>query len=171
MYKYLALTILLAMGLSLLSGCGASFYLKEGENHKKVRKSGYELCHLRSCGPEAISHAYREMGKKVHPFKIGKEIQDAAIFDYRKTLSWIHHDFVKITCPIELKKYLRKKGFKVTTVHDFDQVAEGDVAIVLIKGRDDIRDWHYMTYPTHTKKQILNFFKEDTAFKSAYILE
>jgi len=171
MHKYLALNILLAIGLSLFSGCGMSFYLNEEERHQKVRKAGYELCHLRSCGPEAISHAYKEMGRTVNRFKIGKEIQDAAFFDYRAALSIFDHDFCSITCPAELKRYLKKNGFQVKTVYKIEDVQEDDVAIVLIKGFNDIRDWHYMTYPTYTKKQILNFFKKDTIFKRAYILE
>ena len=135
-----------------------------------MREQGYELCHLESCGPQAISDAYKELGKTVAPFFIGKEIQDKASIDYREILSAVHHDFSKITCPPELLSYLKYKGFEIKAVDSLNEVGVGDVAIVLIRGKSDLRDWHYITYPTYSKREIRKYFGDRTIIKKAYIL-
>lgn len=136
-----------------------------------MREQGYELCHLQSCGPQAISDAYKCLGIEKEPFEIGREIQDKSKFDYRGVLSAAHHDFTKITCPPELLSYLRYKGFEIKIVSSLTEVGIGEVAIVLIRGRDSIKDWHYITYPTNSKREIRDFFEEETIVKKAYILK
>ena len=155
----------------LFCGCGPLYYISETEEHKKTRKEGYELCHLQSCGPEAISDVYRCFGEKRDAFDIGKEIQDRDRIYYRSILSTIHHDFTRITCPPELLSYLRYKNFKIRTVKNLEKLSIKDIAIVLIRGRDDISDWHYITYPTYSIWDIENFFDEDTIVKKVYIIE
>lgn len=171
MYNCLVSTLLLITVFPLIVGCGPIYYLNETKEHKAVRKAGYELCHLQSCGPESISDAYACFGIEKKQFHIGKEIQDINVIDYRGILSVVYHDFTKITCPPELLRYLKHKGFKINTVNSLDEVGVDDVAIILIRGKSDIRDWHYITYPTHSKQQIKDFFGEDTKIKKAYILK
>ncbi len=171
MYNLFVSTLLLITIAPLFCGCGAIYYLSEPEDHKKMREKGYELCHLQSCGPEAISDAYKCFGKEKSAFDIGKEIQDRAKVDYRGILSAAHHDFTKITCPPELLSYLEYKGFKIKAVNKFKDLGPSDVAIVLLRGRNDLKDWHYMTYPTHSKQEINNFFEDKTIIKKIYILK
>lgn len=171
MYNCLLSTLLLITVIPLFCGCGAVYYLSEPDDHKKMRKQGYELCHLQSCGPEAISDAYRCFGEKREPFEVGKEIQDLCRFDYRAVLAAVHHDFTKITCPPELLSYLKHKGFKIKIVYNLSDLGVNDVAIVLLRGENDLRDWHYMTYPTYSKREIENFFDETTIIKKIYILK
>jgi hypothetical protein len=152
------------------NGCGSLYYMSETDEHKIMRQSGYELCHLQSCGPEALSDAFSHLGISEEPFEIGKEIQDLDHSHYRAVMSLIHHDFSKITCPPELTKYCKYRGFKVEVVTDIDDLRPHHTAIVLLRGRDSIQDWHWICYPEYDKATILGFFDDKTIFKKAYIL-
>ena len=165
--------VALAAGLLLLAtnGCGLLYYLSESPEHKAMRMAGYELCHLESCGPEALSHAFKHLGVNETPTEIGKDIQDNDKSHYRSILGLASHRFHEITCPPELKKYCKGRGFKVTVVKGFDQLKKGDVAIVLIRGKHDLRDWHWICYPEYSKSTISEFFGDDTIIKAAYVLE
>ncbi|MAF24463.1 hypothetical protein CL634_02655 [bacterium] len=156
--------------LIITNGCGCFYYLKESPAHKAMRMQGYELCHLESCGPQALSDAFKEFDMDEAPFDIGKEIQDLDRIYYRNLLSLAHHDFTRITCPPELLKYIKHRGFKVKTVTSINDINEGDVALVLLRGHSDIRDWHYIVYPTYSKEEIMGYFGDSTVFKKAYIL-
>ena len=165
--------IALTVGLLLLitNGCGILYYLNESPEHKAMRMNGYELCHLESCGPDALSDAFKHLGINETPIEIGKDIQDNDKSHYRKILSLADHKFTEITCPPELKKYCKGRGLTVTTVKGLDQLQKGDISIVLIRGWDDIRDWHWICYPEYSKSTISRFFGDDTIVKAAYILE
>ena len=155
--RLIALITLSVIGV----GCGPIYYLNEDPLHKEARRQGYELCHLKSCGPQALSDAFRCFKVYKRPFTIGKELQDDSRLHYRSALSLINHKFCQITCPIELLSFCKKHNFEITKKKNLNELNEDDVAIILIKGYDDLFDWHWMTYPTHTKSQIKNYFKED----------
>ena len=165
--------VALASGLLLLltNGCGILYYLSESDEHRTMRMAGYELCHLESCGPDALSDAFKHLGVNETPIEIGKDIQDNDKSHYRAILGLASHRFHEITCPPELKQYVKGRGFKVTVVKGFDQLGKGDVAIVLLRGRDDLRDWHWICYPEYSKSTISEFFGDDTIIKAAYVLE
>ena len=165
------LRLLAILTLSVFGGgCGPVYYLSEDPIHKEARKRGYELCHLKSCGPHALSDAFRHFGIHKRPLSVGRELQDGDRFHYRSVLSIINHRFCQITCPIELLSFCKKHNFEITKKKNLNELNEGDVAIILIKGRDDLFDWHWMTYPTHSKSKIKNYFKGETAIKRIYIL-
>ena len=172
MKRWRRLAIAIAVGFFFLitNGCGSLYYLKESPEHKAMREAGYELCHLQSCGPQSLSDAFKYFGIHKEPFTIGKEIQDLDRTHYRRIMSLAHHDFTKITCPPELKKYCRHCGFTITAVNDVNDLKDGDVAIVLLRGKEDLRDWHYICYPTNSISHILNYFGDDTTFIKAYVL-
>lgn len=151
-------------------GCGPIFYLSETQAHKDARKDGYELCHLRSCGPQALSDAFRFLGISKKPLEIGKEIQDDDRSHYRSILSAIDHRFASITCPPELLKFCKKYKIKIKKTDSLDGLTQADVAIALIKGPDDLEDWHWMAYPTFGKLDILSFFDHNTKLKAVYVL-
>ena len=119
---------------------------------------------------EALSDSFKYLGIDKTPFEIGKEIQDADWIQYRALLSLAHHDFTRITCPPELLRYCRSNGFKITTVTDIDDLQPGTIAIVLLRGKSDIKDWHYICYPKYSKEYILDYLGDDTIFVKAYIL-
>jgi hypothetical protein len=162
--------LLVACAGIILSGCGPIFYLSESEEHKTFRKQGYYLCHLESCGPQALSDAFKKFGINKTPHELGVEMQDKDRSHYRKILGYIHHDFCKITCPPELINFCKSYGFSIRKIKDLKGLTKGDVAIALLKGKSDIKDWHWATYPTHNKETIMNFFEGDTQVKNVYIL-
>jgi len=173
MPNILKILFLAAAALSC-AGCGhfSLSYLnkKETSLHEKIRKEGYDLCHLQSCGPDSLSDALKQFNINKTPFQIGKEIQDNDFTRYRCILGILHEGFYSITCPSDLKKYIRKQGFSITETKDISGVSPQDTAIFLLKGTDNLRDWHWITYPTSTKEHILNFFNKDTKVKTIYIL-
>jgi hypothetical protein len=90
---------------------------------------------------------------------------------YRAALSLIDHEFCSITCPRELIKFCKKYKITVKKTKTLDNLTLEDTAIALIKGHNDLRDWHWMTYPTFNKLDILNFFDYNTKLKAVYILK
>lgn len=173
MSKWKRTAVIISLSIFFLlfhSGCGLFYYVNESAEHKAMRKQGYELCHLQSCGPEALSDSFKYLGIDKTPFEIGKEIQDADQVHYRGVLSIVHHDFTEITCPPELLKYCRANDIKITTVTDINDLQPGIIAIALIRGKSDLRDWHYICYPEYKKIDILSYFGEDTKFIKAYCL-
>ena len=153
----------------LFSGCGALYYLSESPEHKKTREGGYELCHIQSCGPAALEEAFFHLNIKKSQEDIGKEIQDLDHTHYRNIISLFSHDFTRITCPPELFKYCRSQGLVVKKT-DYNKLSDGDVAIILIKGRSDISDWHWISWPKHSRLEIESFFNENTEIISTHLL-
>lgn len=162
--------LLLLIPLLLLNSCGLLYYKNESTEHYEMRKQGYELCHLKSCGPQAVNEALKCLNIDKSQIEIGKEMQDTDIYHYRSILSIVHHDFCKITCPPDLIRYCKRIGLSVQVAKDISEVKPGDVAIILIRGKDRLREWHYACYPRWSIDTIMSFFKQDTVFISAYIL-
>ena len=160
--------IILSIMSIFLSGCGSLYYLKESKQHKQVRKEGYELCHLDSCGPVALEKVFKNLGINKTHVDIGKEIQDADNTHYRSVLGLVHHKFNLITCPPELLKYCKSQGLIITKVK-YEDLSKDNAAIILIKGYNDIEDWHWIDWP-RTRSSVENFFGDDTRIISAYIL-
>ena len=153
----------------LLSGCGPLYYLTESSEHKKIRNSGYELCHILSCGPEALENAFGHLDINKTQEEIGKEIQDLDRTHYRDIMSLVSHDFTRITCTLELFNYCRSRGLIEQKV-EYESLSPKDVAIILLKGRDPISDWHWISWPTHNREGIENFFNENTKIISTHLL-
>jgi hypothetical protein len=53
---------------------------------------------------------------------------------------------------------------------DYNKLSDGDVAIILIKGRSDISDWHWISWPKHSRLEIESFFNENTEIISTHLL-
>ena len=51
----------------------------------------------------------------------------------------------RITCPPELRAYLKRNNFNYEKVK-YTDLQDGDFAIVLLKGYDDIHEWHWATW-------------------------
>ena len=167
----IAIRLLTVVTLSVFGGgCGPIFYLSEPERHREVRKSGYELCHLQSCGPQSLSNAFASLGIKKAAFEIGREMQDDDHTHYRTILSVIDHKFCRITCPQELIKFCKKYNITIKKTKNLDNLTKEDTAIVLIKGPNVLWNWHWMAYPTFNKLDILTFFGYNTKLKAVYLL-
>ena len=172
--KTLLRTALLSAVSLVLAGCGhiSISYIgkKETSKHKQFRKQGYDLCHLVSCGPKALSDAFKEFNINKTPFQIGKELQDNDKSNYRKIVGVLNKEFYGITCPLELKKYIRNQGFAITEIKDLKKITSENTAIFLLKGKYDIGEWHWMTYPTNKITKIQNCFGKHTKIRAIYVL-
>ena len=133
-----------------------------------MRKQGYELCHIDSCGPEALSHIFQKLGIPKTRTQIGQEIQDADRIHYRTLLGLVRHKFNRITCPLELLNYCRSQGLATTKV-PYGTLKEEDVAIILLRGPGPIDDWHWIEWP-NKKAEVETFFGDDTKIISTHVL-
>lgn len=135
----------------LNSSCGV--FHKE----KFKKEDEFYIRHYHSCGPDSIQDAIIKIEKKlVSRESISKDIQSTGNTS-RLLLASLNYRALEITFPCELKKYLNKRGYNIQEV-SFDSLKEGDVAVVLIKGSNPLKEWHWVTYPTHSKEYIKNFF-------------
>jgi hypothetical protein len=163
------LSTLLIVALPFCNSCGLLYYLNEPEPHKKMRLLGYELCHIESCGPDALAAAFKGLGINKTYTQIAKEIQDADLVHYREISSLISHRFSRITCPPELLRYCKRQGLTIAKVNLSD-LSLNDVAIVLVRGNNRITDWHWMAWPANSKEEIKEFFEGETEVLSVYKL-
>tara|TARA_Y100000385_G_C12786885_1_gene505950 strand:+ start:352 stop:702 length:351 start_codon:yes stop_codon:yes gene_type:complete len=83
-----------------------------------------------------------------------------------KGLGLIHTEFRHITCPPELRAYLKRNGFKYEKIK-YEDLTDGDFAIVLLKGYDDIYEWHWASWPSDVAS-ILTFFGDYTKIVTTY---
>ena len=122
-----------------------------------AKEDGYYLKHFYSCGPNAIQDVILEIERKLVGRKsISKEIQSTGNAS-RFILASFNYDALEITFPCEIKKYFNNKGYTVTEI-DFESLENTDVAIILIKGKKFLRQWHWAAYPTHSKEYFRNTF-------------
>jgi hypothetical protein len=151
--------------LFLNSGCG---FLNM--NSFNVENGAY-IKHYNSCGPNAMQDALRTLEEKyISKKNISTEIQKGGN-NTRLLMALIHHDALLITFPCELKKYFTKRGYKVTTT-SLDALKPSDTAIVLIKGVIKKLQWHWISYPTYSKKEIESFYgSEVTSVISVYLIK
>jgi hypothetical protein len=94
--NFLKLALPLGCAFPLFTGCGLLFYLKEDLAHKEMRNQGYELCHIDSCGPEALGRIFQSFGILKDRTQISKEIQDGDHVHYRTILGAFNHKFHRI---------------------------------------------------------------------------
>tara|TARA_R100000808_G_C2132819_1_gene141703 strand:- start:281 stop:802 length:522 start_codon:yes stop_codon:yes gene_type:complete len=155
--------VLAVLFLFLHSGCGLLNY----NSFKK--ENGNYIRHYNSCGPDAIQDAMKALENKLISKKnISTEIQSNG--NVRRTLiaAIVHHNGLWVTFPSELKKYFSDREYEVTNT-TLDSLVEGDVAIVLIKGRIVYGEWHWITWPTYSKEKIKNYYKHtDTSVIKVY---
>ena len=134
-------------------------------NTEEFRRDGrYYINHFNSCGPKAIQNTIKAIENEfVSRESISKDIQNTGNAT-RLILASINHEALEITFPCELKNHLTKKGYKIKEV-SFDSLGEGDVAIVLIRGSNVFKDWHWISYPTYSKEYIKKFYASTEVVK------
>ena len=136
---------------------------------------GYYIKHLKSCGPEAIEKALIEYYKRkgiaycVRADQISRQIQDKEQF-LKKLLILFDNKTVRVTWSWEIKKILKKYGFKLINVNNFEKLdPKKDIAFVLVRGKFFSREWHWMCYPV--EKNIRTFYGPDTKINAIYLLK
>lgn len=162
--KKLSILLVWITAISLLnSGCIAF----HPESAKKD-KDGYYVKHYWSCGPKAIYKSLRYFGEYKKRSDISKEIQSSGNIT-RSSLLLIHHEFVSATFPCEIKQYYYNNNFNVKELNSLDQLKNGDVAIVLVKGSIlKGEEFHWLCYPND--KRIKDFYGENTEIIKVYLI-
>ncbi len=132
---------------------------------KFAKEDGYYTKHFYSCGPSAIQDVLLNIERKLISCEsISREIQSTGNAS-RFILASFNYSALEITFPCEIKKYFNNKGYKVTEI-EFESLKSSDVAIILIKGKKFLKQWHWASYPTHSKEYIQNIFGDGTKIVS-----
>jgi hypothetical protein len=149
-----------------LSGCG--LFHKPTAKEEVWSKLGIDSTHFKSCGPQALSEIHTHFGESVTSQMVSIHLQEHRGINIFKGLGLINTKFRQITCPPELRAYLKRNGFKYERI-DYEDLQDGDFAIVLLKGYDDIHEWHWATWPSDAKN-IPTFFEEHTRILRTYLI-
>ena len=139
---------------------------------------GYYSKHYTCCGPTALRRAfeafYRENGivfkKGVSSEEISRSIQDSGNKG-RTALSILNRHAVCITWPSEIKNIAKEYGFVPVKLNDINKLKEGDIAVVLIKGKTLKGEWHWMCFPYHDVETIKKWYGKNTVVKDVYLLK
>ena len=70
--------------------------------------------------------------------------------------------------PSEVRAYFKSNGFYIKKIKNFQDLKEGDVALVLIKEKNSII-YHWMCYPIDYN--ITGYFGDRTIVKDIYIIK
>ena len=148
------------------SGCG--LFYKNPPEHKLWAKLGVDSYHFETCGPTALHKVHKNFGKEIDKVMISVELQQQRAVNIYPLLGLIDEHFRGITGVGEMKSYCRRNGFNVDTV-DYEDLKEGDIAVVLLKGYDDLYEWHWMVWPDQ-KDKIPTYFDEHTKIIRTYLI-
>jgi len=163
-YEYVKCVFILPFILFLTS-CG--LHHKPSPTEKWWLKKGIDPLHFKSCGPVGLQKVYSHfIDENVTNIMISIEIQENRKIKIFKMLGTFDVDFRSITCPPELLSHLKRNNFKYESI-TYNELKEGDVAIVLLKGHDDFYDWHWAIYPDD-RNEIPTFFKDYTKIIKTY---
>jgi len=147
-----------------LSGCG--LFHKPSAKEEVWSEFGIDSLHFQSCGPQSLSQMHMHFGEDVTMQMVSIQLQENRGINVFKGLGLIHTEFRRITCPPELRAYLKRNGFGYELIK-YEELQKGDFAIILLKGYDDIHEWHWATWPNDSKS-IPTFFKNYTKIIKVY---
>jgi len=146
--------------MSFSTGCGVLHALTQ--NTVK-----YNLKHENSCAPRAIQKALWEVGGDSNRLQISKKIKSGNNL-VRPIASLFVPQGRNITMPSEVKAYFDSGGFYIKKIKNFQDLKEGDVALVLVKQKNTIY-YHWMCYPVDYN--ITGYFGDKTIVKDIYIIK
>lgn len=147
-----------------LSGCG--LFHKQSAKEEVWSKLGIDYLHFQSCGPQSLSELHEHFGEELTMQMVSINLQEHRPVNVFKLLGLVETEFRRITCPPELRAYLKRTGFAYERV-EYEDLQDGDFAIVLLKGYDDLHEWHWATWPNDSDK-IPTFFKDYTKIITTY---
>ncbi len=147
-----------------LSGCG--LFHKPTTKEEVWSKLGIDSLHFQSCGPQSLSELHEHFGEEMTMQMVSINLQEHRPVNVFKLLGLVETEFRRITCPPELRSYLKRNGFAYERV-EYEDLIDGDFAIVLLKGYDDLHEWHWATWPNDSSK-IPTFFKDYTKIITTY---
>ena len=156
---------LLTLSLVSLNWSCALFHPEE----VKKDKEGYYINHYWSCGPKALSKAFKEFNIKLERQNISRQIQDSGNMS-RFLLSLAHYETVQITFPSEIYQVIKKHGFKVIKLKELEELnSEVDVALVLVAGNYLKGEAHWLCFPVDDN--IENYFGKNTKIIKIFLLK
>ena len=147
-----------------LGGCG--LFHKPTAKEEVWSKLGIDSLHFQSCGPQSLSELHEHFGEEMTMQMVSISLQENRPVNVFKLLGLVETEFRRITCPPELRSYLKRNGFAYERV-EYEDLIDGDFAIVLLKGYDDLHEWHWATWPNDSSK-IPTFFKDYTKIITTY---
>ena len=147
-----------------LSGCG--LFHKPTAKEEVWSKLGIDSLHFQSCGPQSLSELHEHFGEELTMQMVSINLQEHRPVNVFKLLGLVETEFRRITCPPELRAYLKRNGFAYERV-EYEDLQAGDFAIVLLKGYDDLHEWHWATWPNDSSK-IPTFFDDHTKIITTY---
>ena len=103
-------------------------------------------------------------GENITTQSVSINIQEKRCINIFKGLGLIHTNLEELF--VHELAYLKRNNYKYENIK-YDDLKEGDFAIVLLKGYDDIHEWHWASWP-NDKKSIPKFFKDYTKIISVY---
>jgi len=154
-----------------MSGCGILQSARTSDYVKNQRSKNLDPYHIYSCGPEAIQKALLRFGIESDIKNLSHAMQSspscanlmreiAAVFSIQGR---------KITFPSEIKKTLKKRGFKIVNIRSLEELDENkDTALVLIKQKNAL-NYHWICFPVD--RNIETFFGKDTIIKEIYLIK
>ena len=92
------------------SGCG--LFHRPSAKEEVWSKMGIDSLHFDSCGPTCLSQMHKHFGDDISKQMVSIHLQENRCFNIFKGLGIIHTEFRRITCPPELRAYLKRNGFK-----------------------------------------------------------
>ena len=147
-----------------LGGCG--LFYKPTAKEEVWSKLGIDSLHFQSCGPQSLNELHDHFGEEITMQMVSINLQEHRPVNVFKLLGLVETEFRRITCPPELRAYLKRNGFVYERV-EYEDLIDGDFAIVLLKGYDDLHEWHWATWPNDSDK-IPTFFKDYTKIITTY---
>ena len=156
---------LLVFSLMFLNWSCALFHPEE----VKKDEEGFYVRHYWSCGPRALSKAFKELDIYLSSKKISKEIQSSGNVS-RGLLSLIHYETVQITFPSEVYSTIEKHGFKVIKLKELEELnPKIDVALILVAGSYLRGEAHWLCFPVDGN--IENYFGKKTKIIKIFLLK
>ena len=167
--SFLRTALIITILIFALTGCGILECVRSTKSERNYK-------HTLSCGPEALSSAFEGLEEKYNvKFHLSKEkISEIILRDskcgslLRDFFSVFAYEAQSITWPSEIRTTLKKHGFKMQEVRDFNSLNLDQVAIILVHKKGAL-NYHWMCYPVN--QDILNFFGKKPIIKKIYIIK
>ena len=89
--------------------------------------------------------------------------------------NWQRENKVELTdkdhLELAIKNIAKEYGFVPVKLNDINKLKEGDIAVVLIKGKTLKGEWHWMCFPYHDVETIKKWYGKNTVVKDVYLLK
>lgn len=155
--------------LFLFSSCGVL-------NPPAKTVDGFYIRHFDCCGPKSLKRAfeifYRENGivfvRGISSEEISRAMQKKGNSG-RTGLSILNRNAVCITWPSEIRSMAKDYGFVPVSLKDVDKLKEGDIAIILVRGKALKGEFHWICFPYYDVETIKKWYGKTTNIGPIYL--